>query len=894
MVTRQHTTRRQDETHVYKVSPVRLYSLRKVTLSIFIVLLLAISAAYFFSMSFQVVQASTLQSKVPAGINFYADTVLVMDNVNQIATHDGPGYRFDAAQLFVDLAPPGDEIGLVKITSSPTPAPVLPLQPVTNGRQAIKAAIQTIKAGGVDTNQTAYFTPALQAAGTYLQASPSGHRKYVIIITDSLAQSGDQNAGCNTPLNQQWLCEVDVLEKQGISVVLLGFTPAGRDDEFLTTETALQAHGASAIKMVDNTSFPVLAQHYTDLLVSIHPSLFAATLNGLPLSITTTTDEALARLTFLTLGDSTTLTLVTSSSGQKVSEQSTSDNMFYFSSGRGYSLQTIGTGNLVGQWKLTTSGSAPTETIVIAQSKGNFALNNPAPSGDDLSARYVPSGQALLLLSDMTDTNGLPLNGITLTANPSNGSTQLTVGGIPGYPNTFGAILNTPAPPAPGNNTTPLFIGLGQPLTITAKIYLTKTFQLVPLDVLKNQGVNIMVPPSSTPAQPLSSNASIVLKANAHPNTPIKGQSFEIAARDATINNSPWQLITTHTTSDGNIAGDYSPPRGCGVRYIFAAFAEVSGNTSAGTYDYLTYMQGSDFISYVRSVTKATPTPVAPTYLGWWWDTSVYWQINVQSTVCTPQTLTFTARPALHTSAMPAIVVPAGSLSANISGNTQTNFPLNATIKSCSVPIFSNQQFTYQLVPSNMPAGNTLQKLNPSSWQMTVTCPSLFTNSARYWPLGIIGWFLFTIVVARGVQFFFLVPLTAPIRKPHLVGKLSVDLQAANPPLGQQALPQATIPINIPPTRSSDKWYLETRAEGGYRLSTRETPESALLQFMVKRESRGYSVTIAATRYAKGEKLPVFLTTQEALEQTPIRCIKGNAIIIKNDIIYPDLDVAIW
>src|SRR5690242_3311995 len=37
------------------------------------------------------------------GSDSYADTVLVMDNVNHIRDHDQQGYRFDAARLYVDM-----------------------------------------------------------------------------------------------------------------------------------------------------------------------------------------------------------------------------------------------------------------------------------------------------------------------------------------------------------------------------------------------------------------------------------------------------------------------------------------------------------------------------------------------------------------------------------------------------------------------------------------------------------------------------------------------------------------------------------------------------------------------------------------------------------------------
>src|SRR2546426_8639323 len=43
----------------------------------------------------------------------YADTVIIMDNINEIKSHDPTGVRFSAAQLFADMAPRGDSIGVV-------------------------------------------------------------------------------------------------------------------------------------------------------------------------------------------------------------------------------------------------------------------------------------------------------------------------------------------------------------------------------------------------------------------------------------------------------------------------------------------------------------------------------------------------------------------------------------------------------------------------------------------------------------------------------------------------------------------------------------------------------------------------------------------------------------
>jgi hypothetical protein len=197
-----------------------------------------------------------------------------MDNVNHISNYDPNGDRYSAAQLFVNLAPIGDRIGIVRITSSPTPRKILDLQGIRNSsdKELLKSKLSSNFFGSVDPNPTAYFTPALQAAGGMLGLAPRTDLKYVVIFTDAVALSGDQNACLASPDSfHNWFCEVGTLEQQGIFVVLFGFTTPGSEVDLLPIRQYIGAHGGTVLQVSDGAGLvQYLMQVYNELLTRNH------------------------------------------------------------------------------------------------------------------------------------------------------------------------------------------------------------------------------------------------------------------------------------------------------------------------------------------------------------------------------------------------------------------------------------------------------------------------------------------------------------------------------------------------------------------------------------------------------------------------------------------------
>lgn len=213
--------------------------------------------------------------RTPSAPASAVDAVIVVDDVNLISTYDPGGDRFAAARLFVSLAPVGSRIGIVRITGSSTPRTILSLQAINSSseRNAVEGKLSAASFGSVDSSPTAYFMPALQTAATMLGGLPATDRKYVILITDELAYSGDQNACPSAPdIDHHWFCEVNLLHQQKVPVVLVAFTNPG--GSILLEKQYIEARGGTVLPVTDNTNLiQYLTPIYTDLLTGNLPNV---------------------------------------------------------------------------------------------------------------------------------------------------------------------------------------------------------------------------------------------------------------------------------------------------------------------------------------------------------------------------------------------------------------------------------------------------------------------------------------------------------------------------------------------------------------------------------------------------------------------------------------------
>ncbi len=193
----------------------------------------------------RVVHTVTRQAGITSS---HVDLVLVVDNINEIQAHDPTGARFRGAQMFVDQASAGDRIGVVRIPSSDRPSSVklLDLTTIHNGndRNTVKHVLTQSFFGSIDPGPTAYFVPAFETASQMLLTAQDKNPKEIIVLTDSLAQAGDQEPCAAAPDQyHQWFCEIPKLEAHTISVIFFSFTIPGNEAELQPMRQYLKQHG---------------------------------------------------------------------------------------------------------------------------------------------------------------------------------------------------------------------------------------------------------------------------------------------------------------------------------------------------------------------------------------------------------------------------------------------------------------------------------------------------------------------------------------------------------------------------------------------------------------------------------------------------------------------------
>jgi hypothetical protein len=826
----------------------------------------------------------------------YIDAVLVIDNVDQIKNHDPDGDRFTAAQLFVDLALPGDKIGVVKISNSQQASPIAPLTEMNNSNKAkIKSLLSQQTFGPIE-NPPAYISPPLQLAGHMLQTASDNNRHYVILVTDAVALSDDSDNCPDAPPLHNWFCAAGALQQQHISVILIGFTKPGSEDALQPTQAYIQAHGGTVLQVEDGGGLAQrLALAYTDLLTRIHTNVFAADVAGAPDSLTFDPPLKLIGVTFVALGDpGITLGSVQTPHGDQVAGKTT-DSGFYSAASpgnasSGYALETVSSGNLPGTWHLGFATTTPSDVLVVAVSEARFNLLNPSPTDpySDVSVRLIPlvSHQgSLALRARVTDGQGNPIT-VPLVADPTSANKQpFTTTALPPLENSsdVGALLEQTNGNSGDKET--LQVGLGGPLP--GNVYLTKSFTLILSDTLQ---IPQLTTPEPTVLQP---GAGIPVTAQGTPGVP--GISKATLALYSFDPNATWSLISASQDGGASAKGTFSPAHGCGYTYTLAALEEAKGEFNGQQYDYLGYAADSYPVNFIP-VISGLANLHSESYLEWW-PSQKQWAITFDSTVCSNQTVKLGTTLNGMDYQAPSATIEAGSgytldgssASFTLVSGSHEQRQVAIDVGSCSWSWLQDHRATLKLVVTEQPSsgGPVVQS---GTWQTVVTCPSVLTNAGRH-PLVSSGIFLLlTIIFAWLIRFFRWMFSS----KPHLVGNIQVFLNAPDPQAPDPGETLEPLPITIPiPLRHSAVWYLDRNQVGddvSYGFESLET-NASLIRFAIKTDAGGQGVVMRATKHATGVLRPILLFTNLPLSEVDIP-VDGEPLAIGEDHIEAEITIS--
>lgn len=318
------------------------------------------------------------------------DVVLVIDTSGSMEGNDPDALRVPAAKLFVDLASPGDKIGLVTMAGQGATLALTPnLVTITDfaSREALKA---TIEGARTTTSGGTFMGNALQAAFDLLDSSPANRQRFVLLLTDGIPDPISQVA-----VVDEAVARFATDSEWPIFPIALG---AGADQPFLEAAIATPTEGlvfaaGSAAELVDlylNIYEQLLDDRYIEQ-ISIPP--------GELTSLVALTEEyRLSQLSFIlhrAEGLPTVTELSTAVNGNLVT-QADGGNI-YHSEDSAYDLYTIFRGSNVdldGEWFMSATGNEePTLVTIMARSdlRARWLAPRSITPVDERAIRYIPA-----------------------------------------------------------------------------------------------------------------------------------------------------------------------------------------------------------------------------------------------------------------------------------------------------------------------------------------------------------------------------------------------------------------------------------------------------------------------------------------------------------------------
>jgi len=324
------------------------------------------------------------------------DVVLLIDNSGSMATNDPDGLRWSAAQLFVDLAVPGDRLAAVVFASDVTPlgdAANGALRSVVgpNDRQALKGLLRPRGPIGA-TNMEGALTAALDL----LRRTGSVNRQVVVFLTDGEPDPPQQRPAVEEAIRRAGQAGVAVFP------ILLGTATDKALADLMVRETGSMRQ--------DVTGADGLLRAFGRIYALVQPERYIDELDvrpGTSLSFQTNPHQAITEAVLImprATGGQTALRDL-QLAGEKVLGRPTLSNGARVdeSEAEHYQLARVShNAPLVGEWQAGVGQSSGTGLLIV-QSQVVLDLVFPVPSVADsfVSPRVVPAGKPVLVLGHL-------------------------------------------------------------------------------------------------------------------------------------------------------------------------------------------------------------------------------------------------------------------------------------------------------------------------------------------------------------------------------------------------------------------------------------------------------------------------------------------------------------
>jgi hypothetical protein len=351
-----------------------------------------------------------------------SDVVLVIDHSGSMEEND-PGYlRLAAAKLFIDLADPGDRIGVVVMSDrAKTRRLTRKMQRVGGGQAALKASIESLR--NEPMGEFTHMGTALNQAYDLLEstAGNANQRQFVVLLTDGLPTGDGQNelvaqAAARFQQRRYW---------KVFSIALAFKDQAGPTylQEAIAAPTGAEVVVAQNADELLDKYLDVYARagddRYIDR-VQVQPNTLA------PL-VTVREDQQPTQVSVVLLRGSVPGRINgLMAPGNLDLVKPFYQNTIYHTNEPEYELYHVPLRSaigLVGNWQVNVAQPdiAPAKMIVLSRSRLRIQMPAPAPlrAEDDSSPRYTPIGRPLLLVAGVQNAkDGVWLTDMAPAARP--------------------------------------------------------------------------------------------------------------------------------------------------------------------------------------------------------------------------------------------------------------------------------------------------------------------------------------------------------------------------------------------------------------------------------------------------------------------------------------------